>query len=370
MRCDPRPKLSENNTINAGNLMKYKKLTPLLCLGALLLTACNAEQPQAEAEVAPIAQVRIGKLEYAEITAALSAYGTVTALPNHLKSLSVPYASRIENVYVSNGQSIHAGDSLFTLQPSEDALLQVKQAQQELAAATQEQKLLQGRFQLKLATEHELVASQLRVDQAGALVHDLTARGSLKSQTVKAERAGVVATLSVQQGQRIAAGSPILQLAEQHQWRVSLGVEPGNIESLKVQQQVLLTPLNRTLEQAIPGYIESIARQIDPISHLLTIVVKPSIEADFLLNEPVQGQISLSTKRALVAPRTAVLPDEEGYSVFTVVDRHAVRHSVQLGTESEDRLEIVGPTLKAQDDIVVLGNYELSDGMAVEVQQP
>ena len=94
------------------------------------------------------------------------------------------------------------------MEPSEDALLSVKQAQQELAAATQEQKLLQGRFQLKLATEHELLTSQLRVDQAKALLADLTAKGALKPQTRKAEKSGVKVAVHVQQEQRLAAGSP------------------------------------------------------------------------------------------------------------------------------------------------------------------
>jgi RND family efflux transporter MFP subunit len=347
----------------------FFKLLPYLC--CLLLIACDAQQEgTTEHEPTPVAQVQTSKLEYTNITATLTAYGSVIALPNNLKTLSVPYASRIENVYVSNGQSIHAGDSLLTIQPSEDALLVIKHAQQELAAATQEQKLLQGRIHLKLATQHELVASQLRVDQAKALIQDLTARGSLKSHTLKAEKAGVISTINVQQGQRIAAGSPLLQWAEQNQWRVSLGIEPSSIAQLKTRQQVSLLPATRTFDQAIPGVIESIAQQIDPASHLLTVVVKPSTTAGLLLNESVEGEISLSSKQALVAPSAAVLPDEDGYSVYTVLDNHAIKHRVKLGTETDTQVEVIDPTLNAQDVIVMLGNYELTDGMAVEVQQP
>ena len=34
------------------------------------------------------------------------------------------------------------------------------------------------------------------------------------------------------------------------------------------------------------------------------------------------------------------------------------------------QIEVIANDLKEQDDIVVLGNYELEDGMAVEVKQP
>ena len=348
--------------------MKYRFFNIVLPLCCVLLMACNTHTEEEEAEVTPVAKVQTQPLELTDIADTLTAYGSVIALPSNSKNLSVPYASRIERVYVSNGQTVRAGDPLLTLEPSEDALLSVKQAQQELAAATQEQKLLQGRFQLKLATEHELVTSQLRVDQAKALLQDLTARGSLKTHTLKAEKPGVIAAVNVQQEQRIAAGSPLLQWAEQAQWRIALGIEPSRIGALKTQQAVELTLVNRKLEQSVSGVIEAMTQQIDPQSHLVTVIVKPSKQVDFLLNEWVKAHITLSTKNTLVAPRAAVLPDDEGYSVFTVVDKKAVKHTVELGIETDTLVELIDPTLKPQDELVILGNYELTEGMDVEVE--
>jgi len=348
--------------------MKYRFFNIVLPLCCVLLVACNTHTEEEEAEVTPVAKVQTQPLELTDIADTLTAYGSVIALPSNSKNLSVPYASRIERVYVSNGQTVRAGDPLLTLDPSEDALLSVKQAQQELAAATQEQKLLQGRFQLKLATEHELVTSQLRVDQAKALLQDLTARGSLKTHTLKAEKPGVIAAVNVQQEQRIAAGSPLLQWAEQAQWRIALGIEPSRIGALKTQQAVELTLVNRKLEQSVSGVIEALTQQIDPLSHLVTVIVKPTQQVDFLLNEWVKAHITLSTKNTLVAPRAAVLPDDEGYSVFTVVDKKAVKHTVELGIETDTLVELIDPTLKPQDELVILGNYELTEGMDVEVE--
>ena len=348
--------------------MKYRFFNIVLPLCCVLLMACNTHTEEEEAEVTPVAKVQTQPLELTEIADTLTAYGSVIALPSNSKNLSVPYASRIERVYVSNGQTVRAGDPLLTLEPSEDALLSVKQAQQELAAATQEQKLLQGRFQLKLATEHELVTSQLRVDQAKALLQDLTARGSLKTHTLKAEKPGVIAAVNVQQEQRITAGSPLLQWAEQAQWRIALGIEPSRIGLLKTQQAVELTLVNRKLEQSVSGVIEAMTQQIDPQSHLVTVIVKPSKQVNFLLNEWVKAHITLSTKNTLVAPRAAVLPDDEGYSVFTVVDKKAVKHTVELGIETDTLVELIDPTLKPQDELVILGNYELTEGMDVEVE--
>ena len=352
--------------------MNFRSYLPLLCSFIFVLAACDTNQApeKSESELVPIAQVKTTKLQYSDISATLTAYGTVTALPNTLKSLSVPYACRIENVFVSIGQSIHTGDALITVQPSEDALLVVKQAHQELSAALQELKLLQERMQLKLATQHDLITSQLRVDQAKALVQDLSARGSLKSHILKAEHNGVVTLINVQLGQRILAGSPLLLWTEQNQWNILLGIEPSAVDQLQVHQKVLLSPMSHKIKQDIEGSIDTISQQIDPITHLVNILVKSPASQAFLLNEGIKGQITLSTKRALVVPKTAVLPEDEGFTVFTVVNRHALRHRVQVGIETDTHIEVISETLNAQDDIVVLGNYELKDGMAVEVQKP
>jgi RND family efflux transporter MFP subunit len=343
-----------------------------LFLVPVLLIACNAEPPQesAAAEILPVASVQTQKLHYADMGATLMAYGSVVPLSNTIQTLTVPYASRIDNIYVANGQSVKHGDKLLALQPSEDALLAVKQAQQDLVAIKAEHHLLQQRVTLKLATQHDVVVSQLRVDQAKALVQDLSARGAMKPHTFSAAQSGVISTVTVQEGQRIAAGSPLLQWVAQNQLGVSLGVEADNFAQLHTGQPVSLIPVNRPKSAPIDGRIDLINQQIDPVSHLLTVLVKPAANATLLLNEAVQGEITLATQQALVVPRPALLPDGDAYSLFTVVAGRAVKHSVQKGLENSTTVEVIDPTLKVDDTIVVLGNYELQDGMAVSVQQP
>jgi RND family efflux transporter MFP subunit len=351
--------------------MKPNLFISLLCLFILLLSSCSAEKEQTGSSIeVSIAQVQTLKLQNSDISATLTVYGSVMPLPSALKTLSVPFACRIKNIKVTNGQAVRKGDPLLTVQPGEDALLAVTQAQQELSAAKQEQKLLQERISLKLATQHELVTSQLRVAQAKALVQDLTSRGATQTHTLTADSSGVISLVNVQQGQRLPAASPLLQWLEQNQWGVSFGVEPENFGQLRLQQEVFLMPVNRAVVHPIRGRIELITQQIDPLTHLITILVRPDAESGLLLNELVQGRITVSSKRTLVAPRAAVLPDADAYSLFTVVQGHAVKHRVQLGIENDKQVEIIGATLKEQDDMVVLGNYELQDGMAVEIKQP
>jgi RND family efflux transporter MFP subunit len=341
-------------------------------LSALCAISCTSDKPEEKPETAPepIAQVQTIKLQKSEISETLSVYGTVLPWPDKLQTISVPYTSLVEKVLVNEGQLVQQGDMLLTLKPGDDATLQLEQARKELKAALREQQLLQERIRLKLATQTDLVAVQLRSEQAKAMLDNLTSRGINRNQQIKAGQAGIIHLVSVQQGQIVPAGSPLLQLVDQNQWVVRLGVEPEDFDRLQLNQPVLLTPVNKPVAQPVKGRIETIAHQIDPATRLLNVFVRPESNQQLLINDFVQAQIIVSSANTLVAPRQALLPDGNAYSLFTIENNHAVKHQVQVGLENDTQIEVIANDLKELDDIVVLGNYELEDGMALEVKQP
>ena len=78
----------------------------------------------------------------------------------------------------------------------------------------------------------------------------------------------------------------------------------------------------------------------------------------------VRGEITLTSASTWTVPRSAVLRDARGAYIFQVKDGRARRVAVQTGVETDRVTEIRGgfePSLP----VVVTGNYELEDGMAV-----
>jgi RND family efflux transporter MFP subunit len=343
-------------------------LKPLnLLLLALLLSSCNqpSSENSQETDITATVSLQTQPLSYNAISQTISVYGQVIASPEALQTLSVPFASYIDKVMVRQGQKVSRGQPLLSIKPSEDVQLALTQARQELASSQQELGLVQQRLALKIATQHEQLASELRVAQAKALLQDLTRRGSMQTPVLTAKNAGVITALAVQQGQRLASATPLLQWLDINQLSVTVGVEPENIEQLQLNQPVALNAIHRA-SLPMSGRVIAINAQIDPLSHLLNVIVKPDKPELLLLNEAMQAEISLATKTTLVAPRAAVLPDEDAYKVFTVVNNKAVKHKVELGLQTESQVELIAPTLKAGDELVILGNYELEDGMSVE----
>ena len=80
------------------------------------------------------------------------------------------------------------------------------------------------------------------------------------------------------------------------------------------------------------------------------------------------GNISVARARGLLVPRAAVLPAGRAYTLFTIRKGRAVGHLVAVGLRNAREVEVKGADLRAGEPVVVLGNYELKDGMAVQVE--
>ncbi len=327
--------------------------------------ATGSDTPVSEPE--PVARVETIKLVRGELNETFSAYGVVLPFPDKLMTVSVPYISQIDKMLVNQGQIVQKGDLLLTLKPGASARLQLEQAQRELTAALRDQALMQERVRLQLATRQNEIATRLRVEQARVVVDNLLEQGIGKAQQIRAENAGIIYLVSVQQGQIVAAGAPLLQLVDQNQWMVRLGVEPEDYAHLQPGQQVLMRPVNAPGSEPVEGRIETITHQIDPNTRLLNVFVRPALNQSLLINDFVEGRIVIASADTFAVPRQAVLPDEGGYSLFTVANGRAVKHRVQIGLENDRQVEVIASDLKPQDDVVVLGNYELESGRAVSV---
>jgi RND family efflux transporter MFP subunit len=324
-------------------------------------TALNAPVSKPE----PVARVETIKLRKGELNETFTAYGVVLPFPDKLMTISVPYISQIDKILANQGQIVQKGDLLLTLKLGANAKLQLEQAQRELTAALRDQELMQERVRLKLATRQNEIATRLRVEQARVMVNNLVDQGIGKEQEIRAENAGIVYLASVQQGQIVAAGAPLLQLVDQNQWMVRLGVEPEDYAHLQPGQQVLMRPVNAPGSEPVKGRIEIITHQIDPNTRLLNVFVRPALNQILLLNDFVEGRIVIASVDTFAVPRQAVLPDNGAYSLFTVEKGRAVKHRVQIGLENDRQVEVIAADLKPQDEVVVLGNYELEPGMAV-----
>ncbi|MEA2709602.1 MAG: rane fusion protein multidrug efflux system [Phycisphaerales bacterium] len=337
--------------------------------------AGHEEEPAATTEPSepePVASVVVAPLKRATITQTITAYGTVIAQPGDVRVLSVPFESRVIRLLVTAGEQVVAGQELVRVGPSPDALVALEEAKNAAAAAQRDLKLAEQRFAEHLATNTELSQAQVAAQSAALKLQSLEQRGVGAEQVLKADAPAIVNKIDAQEGQIVAAGAGLVQLASGNHIEASLGVEPDDAAKLKPKQSVKLTALGGALAGGaaeIEGTIRLIGRRVDAQTRLVPVFVTLPPQTPLLLDSFVAGRLTRDEAEALVVPRDAVLPAEDGsYTLFTIDGEHAKKHTVHVGLENDRDTQVIADDLKEGDSIVVRGNYTLEDGMEVKVE--
>jgi membrane fusion protein, multidrug efflux system len=342
----------------------------VLAAGYFLLFSKSAEQP-AESDIlqqSPVAKVKVTPVKKETIMETITAYGTVAPEPGAVETVSVPFESRIRRISVSEGQKISKGDILLDIDPSPDAKLQVEQAQRAYTSAEQKLRKVQERVDLKLATRGELLAAEEVFQQAGLQLRSLEHRGIGKEKEIRSKGSGIVYKVHVEQGSVMPAGTPLVEIVPQEHIEVHLGVEQSDAGHLKEGQPVLLSLVNISQSSEVSGHIRTISRSVNPITRLVSIFVSLTSPDGFFLGGYVRGKIVIASKKTMVVPSTAVLPEDDHYVLFIVQNGRALKRIVKPGLENHTRIEVMGSGLNLGDLVVDLGNYELKDGMAVQTE--
>jgi membrane fusion protein (multidrug efflux system) len=126
--------------------------------------------------------------------------------------------------------------------------------------------------------------------------------------------------------------------------------------------------VNISQSSEVLGHIRIISRSINPVTRLVNIFISLKSPDGFFLGGYVRGKIVIASKKTMVVPRDAVLPEDDHYVLFIVKNGRALKRVVKPGLENRTEIEIQGKGLAPGDLVVSLGNYELKDGMAIQAE--
>lgn len=344
----------------------------LCSLACALLFACalvaHADEDDVQPAVPAVATVHVAPATLAPMKNFLTAYGTVNFSADALQALSVPYQARVVSVAVVAGQAVRKGDPVLVLQPTAAATLELQRAQNDAQFAGKELARTRELFAQHLATNTDLAAAEQAAHNADAALASANARyGGSGERTLRAAHDGVVADISAHAGEVIAPDTAFAHVGDTSGLRLDLGVEPAAIAQVHAGEPVkfhLLQDAAATLQAAV----DRVGSQVDAQTRLVPVVAKPGDSAQVPPGASVSAQIETgSGKPVLGVPRAAVLYAGGKAYVFVVQSGKAVRRFVDAGVDDGERVEIRSD-LAANESVVVLGNYELQDGMAVKAQ--
>ncbi len=321
------------------------------------------------APAGPTARIEVAPLRQQSIARALDAFGAIGSAPSSDIAVSAAFDSVVRAVHVGVGARVAPGDVLLEIEPNAETKLAVASARTALALADSTVAATQQRYDLKLATRPELLAAKQVADDARLRVASFEARGLGGDGRIVATTAGVVSRLDVSPGNLAVTGTVLVTVASTDRLEARLGVEIAQLVQVRPGQPVTLVSANRPDLPPVASTVRSAGGTIDATLGTAEVRVAVPPGAPLYFGEHVKAAIVVEQAEGLVAPRSAVLPDGDKPVLFTVHNGKAVRHEVKLGIVAGDRVQVVSNDLHAGDSVVTLGNYELTDGMAVQVDE-
>lgn len=329
---------------------KIKPLATALALAfSLALAGCGGDdQSKVKEEPAPTVQAQVTAIQPVETLSTTATPGTVVALE------SVKVASRlmgyIKDIAVVEGQSVKAGQRLFTIDPLdiEGAVAQARLGLQQAEDALKDAKADYERFEAlykdevvsrqhyeKMKLNHDIAVS--RVAQAKAGLD--TAQGQLKYAVVTSPINGVVTQKLAMEGDIAAPGHPVVMVENPARLQVQTSVPEALFKTLKLGKAVQVKVDG--LDQPITAKVARLSPAADPMSH--TYAVKLDVAASGLQSGAFARVLfPTGSKLVLAVPKAAVL-ERAGITGVFVVDNDGLAQYrlVRTGAEVDGRVEIL-----------------------------
>ncbi|TAF83275.1 MAG: efflux RND transporter periplasmic adaptor subunit [Curvibacter sp.] len=347
--------------------------TPVL-LSVLLLTACSKPAPPEE----PVRAVKLMTVGVGNIQSSLEFSADVRARVE--SRLGFRVGGKVVRRAVELGQTVKAGQVIAQLDPqdyklaAEAARAQVAAAQtnRDLAAADykrykelRDQNFISGAELERRDTA--LKAAQAQLEQAQA---QLNSQGNQAGYTtLVADVSGVVTAVSAEVGQVVAAGTPVVQIAQDGPRDVVFSVPEDKVALIKQGSKVDVRVWASKTQ--VEGTVREVAASADPVTR--TFTVKVALEAKDAL--PLGSTVSVAPKaldrnavQVIKLPTSALLKSGDGSSVW-VLDNATMTvkpQSVVVAT-ADGNDAVITQGLMPGMQVVVAGVHVLSPGQKVSI---
>lgn len=324
----------------------------------------------------------------------VKSYGNVSS--QDIVTISPQVSNRITEIRVDLGDTVQQDEILAHIH---DATYQ-QQVQQNRAQLEQQRSVMLRDsieyFRQKQLYEQDLISdSEFETAQSAyqsSKAQFQAAKSSLNQSLenlnntdVKSPVYGVVISRSVSEGDVISSGQTMFELANLTGLETRVHLPIHEWEQVKIGQKVKLQSSSGSGYLAT-GRVSRKSPRVDPSTGLGEVVISlttrgPQIHQGAL----VEAAITVETRQQVpVIPRGALVENVEtfiqpesntielqrNYSVFVVRgDSVAHKQTVQLGIDQGNQVEITNG-LKGNEEIVITGQNNLSDGKKIKVVSP
>lgn len=320
--------------------------------------------PAAGADGSPSVQVETIMPVRGRLPDVVVAFGTAGPALDGTMTVSLQSQGRVSRFMVTAGEAVIAGQPLLDFAVSQAALGSFRQAETALSTARIERGRLEQLRVQQLATKDQVTQAEKAIADAQNQLDTLTRSGAGKADlTIKAPFDGVVSSIPIVQGDTVAPGAPMMTLMRADGLVVTVGIEPSARARVKRAAPATITPLTGG-GPPVAGKVVRIDGLLNPKTHLVDADIATG--AHLLPGAAFRASITVGDFSGFIVPRDSVSTDSSGAHCFQVVGGKARRVAVTVVGSNDESSVVVGPIAPAQP-LVIVGNHQLADGMAVRV---
>lgn len=400
-----------------ANFVKFITITLILTLvaGCGAKTATTGKNKGGQAIPVQTKVVQTG-----DINSVNTLTGSIIA--NLTTNVGSKAAGKVVSVNVDMGETVHAGEVLAQLDPS-DLQAQITQTQSQLQVdqaniagaqaningaqaniggaqanadqAASDYQREEALYNAGAAAKTDLEAAQLKADTTqstlqstessletaqsslkmyeATLNKDQTAVATLQQQladlTITSPVDGVVGSKNIEVGEMVSTANTLFTIAQLDPLQIAVNVPDQIISEISpgAQAKVSVAQFSKT---PFDGQVTKISPVLDSTSHAYPIKIQLANQNGKLLpgmTATVQFP-GLKSQPGIIIPVGAVVETPQGSEVFTVQNNVAHMHIVQMGAVSSDQA-VINSGLNAGEQLVIAGQEMLSDGSPVTVVQ-
>lgn len=333
------------------------KIVTILASMALVVSmaSCSEEQTTVQ-EVEKVEKVQVMKLATTEIEREVILPTTLEGYDNMKISSSV--SGIIDDILVDVGDKVSKNQLLVKMDPTQYTTTKLSYANLGVEMGRMEALKAAGSISQQIydqtKTQYEQLKEQLALYE--------------KNTFVRADFAGVISARNFEPGE-LCAGQPILQLTQINKLKAYINVQENYFPYLKNGMKLTIVSDIYPGKQ-FPATVEMVYPIIDPSSHTFTVKVTiPNASETLRPGMYVSTSIQVGKVKGMLVPYQSVLKligSNERY-VFVNDGGKAKRITVTLGKRFDRDVEIISEELKEGDELIVVGQGRLVDGVKLEI---
>lgn len=332
----------------------------LIILSAFLIGACNNGDETGQQERTRLVAVETITMVPDSFEDFIRLTGTVEAFEDAV--VSAETQGRILEI-ADRGASLDEGEIIARL---DDRMIQAQynSAQTAYELAVDNYNRLESLHADTIISTQDFQSARAQRDQARAQLDQ--AEKQLRDSNIEAPFSGRVEERMVQRGELISPGMPVVRLVNTRDVRILTGI-PQRYSGEITEGTPVEIHLRSSSGESIQSTITYAGNVIDPDTRTFTAEIELRNQDRLLKPEMVVDlRVKLDTlEDAMIIPRTAVVRNEDGVSVFKAVEndgnKRAHLTTVQTGRASGALIEIVSG-IDPGDEVVFSGISNLNDG--------